>query len=94
MRPGGGKGKAALDWWLPHESPAQLIALVDLSLPRIWIFKTTEIPGVAQQKSKTKFHVYMYTDPTHRPKKAGRLAHAHEFGRFLLENRSHELFGI
>ena len=87
-KPGGGKGKAALDWWLPHESPAQLIALVDLSSPRIWLLKTTEIPSIAQQKSKTKFHIYMYTDPTHRSKKAGRLALAHEFGRYLIENRA------
>lgn len=93
-KPGGGKGKAALDWWLPHYSPAQLVALVDLSSPRIWLFRTTEIPIVAQQKSSTKFHIYMYTDPTHRPKKTGRLAHAHEFGRYLIENRAHELFGV
>jgi hypothetical protein len=92
-KPGGGKGKAALDWWLPHKSPAQLIALVDLMSLRIWLFKAAEIPGIAQQKSKTKFHLYMYTDPTHQPKKTGRLAHAHEFGRFLIENRVHELFG-
>jgi len=91
-KPGGGKGKAALDWWLPHECPAQLIALVDLSSQRIWLFKTTEIPRIAQQRSKTKFHIYMFTDPTHRPIKANRLAHAHEFGGYLIENRAHELF--
>jgi hypothetical protein len=93
-KPGGGKGKAALDWWLPHDSPAKLIALVDLSSQRIWLFETAEIPQIAQQETETKFHIYMYTDPTHRPKKAGRLAHAHEFGRYLLENRSHEVFGV
>ena len=93
-KPAGGKGKAELGWWLPHESPAQLMALVDLSLQRIWIFKTSEIPGVAQQKSKSKYHLNMYTDPTVRPRRAGRLAHAHEFGRYLLENRAHEIFGI
>ncbi|MDE8347718.1 MAG: hypothetical protein POH28_16320 [Acidocella sp.] len=35
-KPGGGKGKAALDWRVPQESPAQLFALVDLSKDRIW----------------------------------------------------------
>jgi hypothetical protein len=93
-KPSGGKGKAALDWWLPHDSPAQLIALVDLSSQRIWIFRTTEISIVAQQKSATKFHIYMYTDITHRPKKTDRLAYAHEFDRFLLENRARELFEV
>ena len=34
-KPGGGKGRAALDWWLPHDSPAELIAFVDLSTQRI-----------------------------------------------------------
>ena len=92
-KPGGGKGKAALDWWIPHASPAQLIALVDLSSPRIWLFMTSEIPDVAQQKSKSKFHIYMYTDPTAKPKKAGRIVHVHEFARYLVENRAHELFG-
>lgn len=56
-KPGGGKGKAALDWWVPHECPAQLIALVDLSLQRIWMFRTSELPELAQQKSDSKFHV-------------------------------------
>lgn len=93
-KPGGGGGKAALDWWVPHESPAQLIALVDMSSPRIWLLRTLEMPLVAQQRSSTKFHIYMYTDPTHRPRKVGRLAHAYEFGHFLLENRVHELFGV
>ena len=93
-KPAGGKGKLSLDWWLPHDSPAQLMTLVDLSLQRIWIFKISEIAGVAQQKSKSQYHLFMYTDPTVRPQKTDRLAHLHEFGRYLLENRAHELFGI
>ena len=35
----GGKGKAALDWWFPEDSPAEIIALVDLSHRRIWCFE-------------------------------------------------------
>jgi hypothetical protein len=35
----------------------------------------------------------MYTDPTHKPKKRGRLAHVYEFQRYLLENRAHDVFG-
>jgi hypothetical protein len=37
-KPGGGKGKAALDWWVSESVPAQLIALVDLSSEKIWFF--------------------------------------------------------
>lgn len=93
-KPGGGKGKPVLDWWLPHDSPAQLIALVDLSEHRIWMFKTTEIPKFAQQKSETKFHIYMHTAPSYKPIKAGKLAHVRDFGGFLLENRMLELIGV
>ena len=91
-KPSGGKGKDLLDWWLPHHSPAQLIALVDLSLERVWMFKTEEIDSIAQQKSPHKYHLYMYTDSTHVPKKKDRRAHVHEFDDFLLEARAHSLF--
>jgi hypothetical protein len=30
-KPGGGTGKHALDWWVPENSPAHYVALVDLS---------------------------------------------------------------
>ena len=39
-KPSGGKGKLALDWWLPEKSPAELIALVDLSELRVWLSRT------------------------------------------------------
>ena len=92
-KPGGGKGKAALDWWIPVEMPAQLVALVDLSSQRIWLLLREELPTLAQQKSNGRYHLYMYTDPTHRPQKE-RLAHMYEFERYLLENRVHDVFGI
>jgi hypothetical protein len=91
-KPGGGKGKTLLDWWLPHQSTAQLIALVDLSENRVWMLRAEEVERVAQQRSSEKFHIYMYTDPTHVPKKKDRLAHLHEFHEFLLENRANALF--
>lgn len=93
-KPGGGKGKAALDWWLSEETPAHLVALVDLSSQRVWLFSREEIAALAQQKSKGRFHLYMYTDPTHRPKKTDRLTNVYEFEKYLLENRAHEFFGI
>jgi hypothetical protein len=93
-KPGGGKGKPALDWWIPAESPAALIALVDLLEERLWMFNTTEIATLAQQKSSDRYHLYMYTDPTAAPSKADRLTHAYEFQTYLLENRAHLLFGV
>ena len=93
-KPGGGKGKLSLDWWLPVETPAQLIALVDLSNQRVWMFKASEIESLAQQRASERFHLYMNVDPTLRPRKLDRLSFVYEFEKYLLGNRAHELFGI
>ena len=93
-KPGGGKGKAALDWWVPENNPAQIVALVDLSTRGVWVFLKKEIATLAQQHSSGRFHIYMYTDPTHEPKVTDRLAHAHEFEKYRLQNRVHTLFGV
>jgi len=93
-KPGGGKGKLALDWWIDEHTPVEYVALVDLSSQRVWILSKGELGTLSQQKSNGRFHLYMYTDPTVQPKKAGRLAHMHEFERYKIENRAHEIFGI
>ncbi len=88
----GGKGKSALDWWFPEDSPAEIIALVDLSQRQIWCFEASEAVSIAQQRSSGRAHLYMYTDPTHKPNKLGRAGNTHEFEQYLLQNRSHALF--
>lgn len=90
----GGKGKSALDWWISEEMSSQFVALVDLSTQRLWMFKSKEIPSLAQQHPKGRYHLHMYTDPTTRPKKLDRLSHVYEFEKYLLGNRIRELFGI
>jgi hypothetical protein len=70
------------------------MAFVDLSSLRLWLFLKEEIPMLAQQHSGGRYHLYMYTDPTHRPKRSDRLAHAYEFEKYLFENRLHELFAL
>src|SRR5687767_2684480 len=50
-KPGGGKGKAALDWWIDEDVPATLVALVDLSTEKVWLFKREEVLELAQQRS-------------------------------------------
>jgi hypothetical protein len=85
----GGKGKDALNWWFPEDSPADIIALVDLSEKRIWCFEKATALGLAQQKSSGRAHLYMYTDPKTKPKK---VAHVHEFETFLLHNNGRALF--
>lgn len=93
-KPSGGRGKAALDWWIPEDNPAQLVGLVGLSSKRIWVFLKAELAALAQQKSSGRLHLYMYTDPSHQPKKEGRLAHSHEFEKYKLENRAARLFAV
>ena len=93
-KPGGGRGKAGLDWWMPTDSPAELVALVDLSEQRVWMLTLDELGTLAQQHSNGRYHIYMYTDPTAAPRRTDRAAHVYEFQRYLLENRAHAMFGV
>jgi hypothetical protein len=90
-KPGGGKGPLALDWWLRVTSPAELVALVDLSENRIWLFLHEEFASLAQQESKGRFHFYMYLDDEVRSKNRVRLS---EFEGFRLEKKVPEIFGV
>ena len=90
-KPGGGSGKEALDWWIPDDNPADLAAFTDLSTSRVWLMRQKEVAALAQQHSSGRFHLYMYVDPTAKPR-TNNLAHVYEFEKFLLENRVHEIF--
>ena len=91
-KPAGGTGKPALDWWVPNDCPAELVALVDLSEARIWLLTLPELEGLAQQQSNGRFHLYMYTDPTVSIK-TGKRGRVGEFEGSLLEHRAHQLLG-
>lgn len=93
-KPGGGKGRRALDWWIAEHTPAQLIALVDLLSQRVWLFALAEIAALAQQKSNGRYHLYMYLDPPRQARKIARLTAVGDFERFLLSSRADEIFGI
>lgn len=93
-KPGGGKGKLALDWWVPEDSPAELFALVDLSSARIWLLSLVELTRFAQQRSSGRLHFYMYVDQLHEQKRKDRLMHARDFESFLLEHRALSIFGV
>jgi len=91
-KPGGGKGKLSLDWWVPDNSPAELFALVDLSEDRIWIFTRDEMRAKAQQQPEGRLHFYIYTDPNVKRRTDAPAASLQEFEGFLLENRIGKLF--
>ncbi len=91
-KPGGGKAKLALDWWMHDKSPADLFAFVDLETSRVWLIKSSELLDLAQQKPKGRFHFFMKTDPTAKTKEKSKKAYDYEFEGFLLKNRVHKLF--
>lgn len=90
-KPGGGKGAFALDWWLREDSPADLVALVDLSEDRVWLFTHVHFVEVAQQHSKGKYHFYIYLDENVRTKKVAKLS---DFIEFVLEKQLSRIFGV
>ncbi|MFZ3220224.1 MAG: hypothetical protein WA174_09320 [Rhodoferax sp.] len=90
-KPGGGKGRAVLDWWVPVASPADLFAFVDVSTNRVWLLTKSELADCAQQESKGRFHLYMYTDECVKTRKNQPVL-VSEFSQFLLEHRVSQLF--
>ena len=60
---GGGKGKLSLAWDLRDNSPAELIAVTDLSSESIWLFTFLEFKQFAQQHFvKGNLKLYMSVD--------------------------------
>ena len=76
-----------LSWDLRETSPAQMVALVDLSTERVWLFRDEEFDKVAQHNKGG-----IYTDPEARPKE-GRLTMDSDFEGHLIEARIEELLG-
>ncbi len=93
-KPGGGRGKHALDWWVPANSPAHYVALVDLSSESVWLISPAELLTHAQQQPAGRLHIYMYTDNTVRTRRTDRLAHMHEFEHFKLATRVSAIYGV
>ena len=85
----GGKGKEALDWWIPDSVNTDIIACVDLSQLRIWLFEREELPKLAQQKTASKYHLYMYTEKEVALRGKQSMKFDYEFESFKLENRVH-----
>ncbi len=91
-KPGGGKGKLALDWWVPDNSPAEIFTLVDVSENRIWVFTRDEMKSKAQQQPEGRLHFFIHTDQNIKRRKDGAATSLQEFEEFLLENRIGSLF--
>src|SRR5260221_472646 len=61
-KPGGGKGPLALDWWVPKDSPAEMVALVDLQSESVWLVSHEELTDITTQKNTDRLHPYFYTE--------------------------------
>jgi hypothetical protein len=89
-KPGGGKGAAAIDWWVSEDCPAKLYAFADVSTRRIWLFKKDELAKTAQQRSTGRFHLYMYTNRKEATSAYER--HGDEcFSEFLFDRKVNEI---
>lgn len=91
-KPGGGKGKLALDWWVPHNSPAALFALVDVSDRRVWIFTREEMKVKAQQQPEGRLHFYIHTEQNVKRRKDAPAVSLQDFEEYLLERRIETFF--
>jgi hypothetical protein len=86
-KPGGGKGAAAIDWWVSEDCPAEWIAFADVSTRRVWMLTRQELASAAQQRSNGRLHLYMYTDPDSGARAYQRHGDVH-FSGYLFQNRS------
>ncbi len=84
--PDGGRGKLSLAWDLRDNSPAELVALTDLSTDSVWLFTHAEFENLAQQHSKKgNLKLYMYVDESVKTKK--KMALLSQFEQYRIENR-------
>lgn len=91
-KPGGGKGRLSIDWWVPQKSVAQLFAFVELEKQQVWIIKNTEMESLAQQKPTGRYHLFMVIDPDAKDRKDKKKFRLFEFEKYKLENRLHSIF--
>lgn len=83
----GGKGKMALDWWVPTSTEADYIACADLDTLRVWLFRRAEFEKLSQQQAGGKYHLYMYTNKAVALRGKKTMKFDYEFEPFRLENR-------
>jgi len=91
-KPGGGKGRLALDWWVPEKTNVDYLAFVDLESQDVWILSSEELPELAQQNPEGRYHFFMILDPDAQPRKDGKRLRKFEFEEYRLANRINKIF--
>jgi hypothetical protein len=78
-------------WDLKETSPADLVAVTDLSTNSVWLFTHSEFTECAQQHSaRGVYKLYMYVDETIKTKKEKALKS--QFVNYLIEKRIKTFF--
>jgi len=89
--PSGNNGKLSLEWWVPDDCPADLVAFVDLSTSSVWLFSTGEIPKYSQKRYRGRHNFFFNVDPTVNMQ-PGQLTHLIHFEDFTVEKRAPVFF--
>jgi hypothetical protein len=76
-KPGGGRGAMALDWWVRKDSPAEMVALVDLETENVWFLPHKKLEKIAQQKNTDRLHFYFYVDEKRRSRSKHNAGYTH-----------------
>lgn len=90
--PAGGRAGAppAVGWWFPHDTKAQLLALVLLETDDVWLLTLGEARDLAQQHNDRGMRqLYWYSDPARVPSGARQRS---DLEPFIFERRIRELF--
>jgi hypothetical protein len=86
----GGKGRLILIWRLRQNSPADMVALVNLEHDQIWLLSRDEFQAKAKQLWRETHSLYFHVDEAYEPKSEG--SHARDFEAFKIENQIERMF--
>jgi hypothetical protein len=89
--PSSENGKMTLDWWVPDDCPADLVAFADLSTNSVWLFSTGEIPKYAAKRYRGRHNLSFSVAPSSNLG-SGQLTHLVQFEEFTVEKRAHVFF--
>jgi hypothetical protein len=90
--PTGGRGRLAIGWNFPHDTPAQLLAFTAPEVDRVWLITAAEAREVAQQHTPGGTRrLYWYTDES-TPQRDGVPLLQADMERYALTARAPRLF--
>jgi hypothetical protein len=90
--PSGGRGRHAIGWSFPHDSPADMLAVALLERDLVWIFTLDEARFLAQQHPDGGARrLYWYVDPEMKQRNGVPFLER-DVEEYLLERRAASLF--